>query len=201
VIRQRVKLRTPFLAYVVRALTLLLGLALLWYGLMTVLLAVKVSAHTVNSLSAYRTLFHAAANLKPHDFSTAVRLIAGFGGFLVFLVFLYLAFQELPRPYLARAEMALGEDQRGATVVQPRAIERVAEIAAQGNPNVTVAAGRLGDRELNVAVDMRRATVVADTLMDVRTRVSTELDRLALPDLPVNVTLTHFDRQTRRELS
>ena len=53
--RQRLNLRTPLLAYVVRAMTLLLGVVLVWYGLMVVLLAVKASPHTVNSISAYRT--------------------------------------------------------------------------------------------------------------------------------------------------
>ena len=61
--RQRINLRTPLLAYVVRALTLLLGVVLVWYGLMVVLLAVKASPHTVNSISAYRTLYHDAAGL------------------------------------------------------------------------------------------------------------------------------------------
>jgi len=148
--RQRINLRTPLLAYLVRALTLLLGLGLIWYGLMVVLLAVKVSPHTVNSISAYRTLYDDAISLKPSDFGTLVRLIAGFAGLIVFLVFIYLAFQELPLPYLARGEVALDEQECGQTMVKPRAIERVAELAAQGNPNVTAAAGRLGDQELSL---------------------------------------------------
>ena len=59
----------------VLAVTLLLAAALLWYGLMAVLLAAKVPAHTVNSLSAYRTLYHDAAGLRASDFDTAVRVI------------------------------------------------------------------------------------------------------------------------------
>jgi hypothetical protein len=200
-IRQRINLRTPLLAYIARALTIVLALALLWYGLMVVLLAVKVSPHTVNSISAYRTLYNDAANLKPSDFTTTWRLIAGFAGLIAFLIFTYLAFQELPRPYLARGEVNLAEQERGTTVVKPRAIERVAELAARGNPNVTQAAGRLGDEELNVDIGMRRASTAADTLSDVRGRICTDLERHQLPSLPVNVTLTGYDRKTRRELS
>jgi len=199
--RQRINLRTPLLAYLVRTLTLVLGLGLIWYGLMVVLLAVKVSPHTVNSISAYRTLYDDAISLKPSDFSTLVRLIAGFGGLIVFLVFIYLAFQELPRPYLARGEVALDEQERGKTIVKPRAIERVAELAAQGNPNVTAAAGRLGDQELSLNIGMRRASIAADTLTDVHQRVSADLERHQLPSLSVNVTLTGYDQKTRRELS
>ncbi len=200
-IRQRINLRTPLLAYLVRALMLVLALGMFWYGLMVLLLAVKVSPDTVNEISAYRTLYHDAATLTPSDFTTLVRLIAGFAGLFAFLLFIYLALQELPRPYLARGDVPLGEQQTGKTTVKPRAIERVAELAAQGNPDVTSAAGRLGDRELNLSIGARRASTAADTLRDVRARVSADLERHELPSLPVNVTLTGYDRKTRRELS
>jgi hypothetical protein len=191
VIRQRINLRTPALAYAVRVLTLLLGLALLWYGLMVVLLAVKVSPHTVNSLSAYRTLYDKAAGIRGSDFTTPVRLIAGFGGLLAFLFFVYLALQEIPRPYLARGDVALDERGQGSTIVRPRAIERV----------VTGASGRMGDNELNVNIGVRRASTAADTLTDVRKRVAAALDHHQLPQLPVNVTVAGYDRTTTRELS
>jgi hypothetical protein len=201
VIRQRINLRTPLLAYLVRVLTIVLGLALVWYGLMVLLLAVKVAPSTVNSISAYHTVYDDAAGLKPSDFTTAVRLIAGFGGMIAFLVFTYLALQELPHPYLARGEVDLTEDEGGRTTVKPRAIERVAELAAQGNRDVTSAAGRLGDQELNLDIGVRRPSQAADTLIDVHQRVSADLERHQLPSLAVNVTLTAFDPPTRRELA
>ncbi len=204
-IRQRVNLRTPLLAYLVRALMIVLALGLFWYGLMVLLLAVKVSPHTVNSISAYRTLYDDATSLKPADFTTLVRLIAGFAGLIAFLLFLYLALQELPRPYLARGDLKLEAQAQaqapGQTIVKPRAIERVAELAAQGNPDVSSAAGRLGDQELNLSIGARRASTAAETLNDVRARVRADLERHELPSLPVNVTLTGYDRKTRRELS
>ncbi len=200
-IRQRVNLRTPALAYLVRALTIVLTLGLIWYGLMAVLLAVKSSPHAINSISGYRTLYHAAARLGKSDFTTAVRLVAGFGGLIAFLIFIYLALQELPRPYLARGDMEVSRDEHGTIRVQPRAIERVAEVAAARNDNVTSAVGRLGDEELNVSIGLRRAGTVADTLRDVRRRIRSDLERHELTSLPVNVTLTGYDRKTRRELS
>ncbi|MFZ0387530.1 MAG: hypothetical protein WAL22_17845 [Solirubrobacteraceae bacterium] len=200
-IRQRINLHTPAFGYLVALLTLVLGALLVWYGLMAVLLAVKVSPHTVNSLSAYRTLYNDAADLKRSDFTTLRRLIAGFAGLIVFLVFLYLAFKAWPRPYLARGEVSLQNDEQGNTTIEPRAIERVAELAARSNPDVTRASGRLGDEELSVGVDTRRASVAAETLRDVHQRVRASLDEHDLPTVPVNVTLTGYDRQTRRELS
>jgi hypothetical protein len=200
-IRQRINLRTPLLAYVVRALTLLLGAILVWYGLMVVLLAVKVSPHTVNSISAYRTLYDDVAGLTAGDFTTATRLIAGIAGFLVFLACAYLALQEFPRPYLARGAFTIGDSDRGETSVQPRAVERAVEIAATGNPEVTSAAGRLGDEQIDVHIHVRSARSAADTLRDVHTRTSGALREHGLPSLPVNVTLTGYDRNTTRELS
>ncbi len=200
-IRQRINLRTPLPAFLVRGLTIVLALALVWYGLMVVLLAAKLSSHTVDSLSAYRTLYHDVANLQQSDFTTAVRFIAGFAGLIVFVLFIYLALQEIPRPYLARGEVRLDERKQGTTLIQPRAIERVAELAAHGNPDVTSAGGRLGDQELNLSIAARRASTAADTLRDVRQRVAVDLERHELPSLPVNVTLTGYDRHTRRELA
>ncbi len=200
-IRQRVNLRTPALGYLVALLTIVLGALLLWYGLMVVLLAVKVSPHTVNSLSAYRTLYDDALDLTASDFTTLRRLIAGFAGLIAFLVFLYLAFKAWPRPFLARGDVTLEDNEHGTTLIEPRAIERVAELAARGNPDVTAASGRLGDEQLSVGIDSRRASSVAATLHDVHERVRAELERHDLPSLPVNVTLTGYDRQTRRELA
>ena len=200
-IRQRINLRTPALGHLVALLTIVLGALLLWYGLMVVLLAVKVSPHTVNSLSAYRTLYNDTVDLTASDFTTLRRLIAGFAGLIAFLVFIYLAFKAWPRPFLARGDVTLEDNEHGMTLIQPRAVERVAELAARGNPEVTAASGRLGDEQLSVGIDSRRASSVAATLHDVHERVRAELERHDLPSLPVNVTLTGYDRQTTRELS
>ena len=75
------------------------------------------------------------------------------------------------------------------------------QLAARGNPKVTEAAGRLGDEELSIDIGMGRATIAADTLSDVRGCISTDLERHRLLSLRVNVTLTGYDRNTRRELA
>lgn len=200
-IRQRLALRTRALAYVVRALTVLLGLILVWYGAMLVLLAAKVAPHTVNSLSGYRSLYRHATALTAADFTTEVRLIAGFAGLLGFLALVYLALQELPRPYLARGEVVLSEHPSGRVAVEPRAVERVAEIAADAHKDVSSASGRLGDEALNVNVSVRNAARAVETLREVRKRVVGDLARHELPALAVNLTLTGYDPKNRRELS
>jgi hypothetical protein len=101
--------------------------------------------------------------------------------------------RSLPHPYLTRTEIGFPVDDRGATVVRPRAIERIAEVAAQGNDHVIGATGRLGDGEMHLDIGIDTAPAAADTLIDVRTRVRDQLGRHDLPAMPVNVTLTGYE--------
>ena len=101
-------------------LTLLLALAMVWYGLMALLLAVKVSPSTVNSLSGYRTAFDWLSGLTPSDVGGATtRVIIAGAGVLAFLVFGFLAFKLLPRPYLARRELPLYSEPQGYVTIEP----------------------------------------------------------------------------------
>ncbi|HTU29725.1 MAG TPA: hypothetical protein VMF07_10110 [Solirubrobacteraceae bacterium] len=195
-IRQRINLRRRTGAFLVRSLTIALALALIYGGVLTVLLALKLRGLgpvQINRISGYRTADHWLAGLHRGDFTTAHALIAGFGGLLVFLFFSVLTVRALPRPYLARTEIGFPVQDRGATVVRPRAIERIAEVAAQGNQHVVGATGRLGDGELNVDIGIDTAPAAAETLSDVRARVRDQLGRHDLPPMPVHVTLTGYE--------
>jgi hypothetical protein len=101
--------------------------------------------------------------------------------------------RSLPRPYLTRSEIGLPPGGRGATIVRPRAVERIAEVAAQGNEHVVGATGRLGDGELHVDIGIDTAPEAAATLTDVRARVRDQLARHDLQAMPVNVTLTGYE--------
>lgn len=199
--RQRVRERTSVLVLAGRLVALLVGCALVWYGLMTLLLAVKVSAATVNSLSGYRTAYNWITGLTPADVdgSTTRAIVAG-AGVAAFLVFGYLALKQLPRPYLARRELPLSSDERGEFRVQPRAVERLAEIAATRDPEVGEARSRYSIDDLTVDLTVRRARGVAATLRETQERVVEALADHELPTMPVNVTLTGYDRRDRREL-
>jgi len=198
--RQRLRSRTSPLAFVGRVLVVLLALALVWYGLMLVLLALGVSAGTVDLISGYRTVFNAVSDLKGSNLSDPARVIAAIAGLVAFLLFGYLALKEIPRPYLARQDLELPQAGHGTVTVEPRAVERLAELAATRHPAVTGAAGRFGTDELVVNVTVRRARDVAATLTSVQEEVEEALGRHGLPIVPVNLTLTGFERRTRREL-
>jgi hypothetical protein len=199
--RQRVRGRTSPLVILGRVVTLLFALALIWYGLMTLLLALKVSPSTVNSLSGYRTAFDWLSGLSPSKVDgAATRGIVAGAGVLAFLVFGYLALKQIPRPYLARRDLDLTADERGEVTVAPRAIERLAEVAASSHPAVSDARGRYAIDDLSVDLTVRRARDLADTLQDAQRRVVDALEQHELPALPVNVTLAGYDRRNRREL-
>jgi hypothetical protein len=177
------------------------SLALVWYGLMLLLLALKVSAHNVNQISGYRTAYNYLSDLTAADITSTTRLIAGLAGFAGFLGFGYLAWKSLPRPYLARTDLRLRDDERGVTKVAPRAIERAVEGAALDRDAVQHAAARYGGDEVTVNVSVTRARELAETLRAVRADAHDELGNHGLPEMPVNITLTSFERTQRRELA
>lgn len=185
-----------------RLLTLLVALALIWYGLMTILLALKFSPSTVNSLSGYRTAFDWLSGLQPQkvDGVTTREITAG-TGILACVLFAYLAFKEIPRPHLTRHDLQLSSDARGEVTVEPRAVERLAETAAEQHPAVTTASGRYSEHDLAVNIAVRRARNVAETMRDTQRRVIRALEDHELPTLPVVVTLTGYNRRHRRELN
>ena len=199
--RQRVRERRSFLLLVGRLLALLVGLALAWYGLMALLLAVKVSAATTNSLSGYRTAYNWITRLTPAGVDgSATRVIIAAAGVVSFLLFGYLAIKQLPRPYLARRELPLRNDQQGELRLEPRVMERLAEVAATREAGITNARGRYSVDDLAVEVTVRRARNVAVTLKGAQDRIISALAEHELPSMPVNVTLSSYDRRERREL-
>lgn len=199
-VRQRLRIGSSPLALLGRIVLVLFALALVWYGVMLVLLAFKVSPHTVNDLSGYRTAYNYLAGLHPADISGDTRLIAGLAGLAGFLVFGYLALKELPRPYLARSELRLADSKRGTVDVAPRAIERAVEGAALERDDVHDAAARYGGDALSLNLSVTRARELADILPAVRDRAREQLAVHGLPELPVNVTLTGYQQTRRREL-
>ena len=200
--RQRLRTRSSRVSFLGRIVLVAFLLVALWYGLMTILLALGVPPGPIDLISGYRTAYDLLAGLGPDSLTPRVRLVAGLSGLGAFLVFAYLAYKEVPRPYVARRRLGLAEDERGEVTVAPRAIERVAESAAFGNPGVTKAAGRWEGEDLNLDVHLDRARDLPATLRDVQGKVAEALATHGLPAVPVGVTLTGFDNpRQQRELS
>jgi hypothetical protein len=200
VVRQRLRLRGSPLRLIGRDVLVLVAAILVWYGAMLLLLALGVDASTVNSLSGYRSAFDWAAAIDDADVTDRVRLITGLSGLAAFLLFGYLFLKELPRPYLARSDVRLGEERNGVTDVSPRTIERVAELAAGRHSAVTSARGRLEDERVVLELHSSRARGLAETLREVQHDALDALRRHELPVRTVDVTLTGFDRTNGRDL-
>ncbi len=200
-VRQRIRIHSPAVAFVGDVLGVVFALALLWYGLMTVLLAFKLSPHSINEVSGYRTIFNWLAALRPGDVAhEPTRATIAVAGAVSFLLFGYLAYKMIPRGHLARHDLTLAETPRGHTAVGPRVLERTAELAIIEDPAVTAVTARYGDGILNVNITVRRARNVDDTLRRARQRTADAIACHDLPPLPANVTLSGYERRQRREL-
>ena len=200
-LRQRVRTREEPLRVVGRLLVAAFALALIWYGAMLALLAAKViSPATANGLSGYRTAYDFFAGLTPADVDGTTRAIIAAAGVAAFVIFGYLAWRELPRPYLARRDVALREDEHGRVIVEPRVLERIAAHAALQQPGVVDASGRYATDELVVGVTVGRSRSLADILRGAQRDVRAALERHELPILPVTLALTGADTTRKREL-
>jgi hypothetical protein len=199
-LRQRVRSRSfPFARVGANAVVVIFALALTWGGTMLTLLALTVSPSTINALSGYRTAYDYLAALEPQDISVSTRLIVALGGLIACLMFGYLAWRAVPRPYLARTDLRLVGDRRGSVHVNARAIERAAEIAVLDHPAVAAAHARYATDDLTINIDVSRADALASTLTDVHQRARDSLARHELPALRVNISLVRLQRTNRRE--
>jgi len=201
-LRQRLRTRTTPLAFIQRLLELALALALIWYGVILAGLALDViGREDADRYSGYRTAYDFTASLLADRASATARLIAGLAGLVAFLLFLTVARTRLPRPYLARSDLELEAGDRGVVTVEPRAVERLAEGIALQDPAVVGASGRFGTDDLAVLLEVRRAGNLPETLRDVQQRIIGGLERHGLPAVPVNLTLTGYNRSHKRELN
>jgi hypothetical protein len=200
-LRQRLRARSfPVARILADALVVVFALALVWGGAMLVALACKAAPGTIDSLSGYRTAYRYLAGLQPADITPSTRVVTAVAGVAAAVIFGWLAWRAIPRPYLARGDLRLAGDERGSVDVSARAIERAVETAALEHAAVTTARARYGTDDLTLDVAASRADELGETLQDVQRRARDSLARHELPPLSVNVTLVRLDRKHRREL-
>ncbi len=200
-LRQRIHVEGSSVSNTIgRFLAALLGAAIAWYGLMTMMLAFKVSPSFVNDISGYRTAFDYLAGLTPGDITSTDRLIIAGVALVLALIALFLLWRGLPRPRLARHEVKVTETELGSTEIQPRAMERAVETAALEHPAVVGARARLDDDGIALAITAGRSVDLVKTLHEVEDRAFESLDKHELELERVDVTLAGFDSPNGREL-
>lgn len=197
----RVHARTSPLAFVGRLLVVLLALLLLYAGVVILALSLGLAPKAVNGFTGYRAAYEFVDGLGPEDATGLTRAIAAGVGLLLLLVCGYLAYKELPRPYLGRHDHELETGAQGRTRVQPGVIESLAEAAAVEGDGVNAARARFDDEQVLVDATARRATGIPEALRDARERVRSALAEHDLPAYPVTVRLGGFDRKHKRELN
>lgn len=198
--RQRLGLPSGILTTVGQRLMLLLGLALVWGGAVVVLLAAGVAPGDVQSVTGYRTVYDELAALGPPNWDRTTAAIVAVAGVLAFVVLLALGWAQRITPHLARTELVLTDDDLGTITVNPRAIERAAEVAAARGAAVHAVRARLGDDELTVTIHARGAAELADTLRGARQRVQSALQDAGTPQQTVRVVVTRFTAPSTRDL-
>ena len=191
-IRQRVHLRSGVLVeLLLRMLVSVLGLALVFYGAMVLLAALKLSPSTINQISGYRTVQHALESITAANISGQDRIIVAVAGVLCLIIFGWLAWRSLPRPYLARTRIALDQDQeRGQTEIAPRALERAAQLIAHRDPHVTDARARSDQHAVEITVQLRDLDLdLLEPMQRIQGRVRDGLAEQGFPAVAIDLTL------------
>lgn len=199
--RLRDRRRRALLAPLANLLVLAFAAALIFYGGMLTLIALggrDLARPIARFGGGYDMLGSLTAPRAAADVAPAVLATAGIA---LLVVCGYLALRLLPRPELARTGVRLADGPRGSLDVRPTAFERVAEAAAARAAAVTGVRGRYGLGEIDLRIRVGRARGLPATLTAVQRLVREALDEHGLPVTAVNVLITAYDGQTRRDLS
>lgn len=198
--RQRLGLPTGILTTLGQKLMLLVGLALIWGGAVVALLAAGVAPADVQTSTGFRTVYDQLASVGPANWDQTTATVIAVAGVVVFLVLLVLGWAQRLTPHLARTDLTLTDDELGTVTVDPRAIERTAEIAAGRGAAVHAVRARLGEDEMTITIHARGADEIPDTLRGAQERVRTALQDAGTPQQTVRVVVTRFTAPSTREL-
>jgi hypothetical protein len=198
--RQRLRFHRSWLTVAGQLVAGLVGLALIWGAVVVGLLLVGVAPHDVDDVTGYARAHDAVAGLADDDVEDGtVRLAVGLGGLALAVVFAAMARAQLPRPQLARGSLQVGVENRGVTMVAPRAVERAVEVAARSHPLVEDALGRYGADDVALSVTLGPRGDAPAALRAVREAARRSLQDHGLPLAPVHVTLTKHDPDTGKD--
>lgn len=198
--RQRLGLPHGLLTTIGQKLMLLVGLALIWGGGVVVLLAAGVAPADVQSITGHRTVYDELAALGPARWDDTTATLIAIAGVVALVVLLALGWAQRITPHLARTDLVLTDDELGQVTVNPRAIERAAEIAAGRGAAVHAVRARLGEDEMTITIHARGADEIPDTLRGAQRRVRAALQDAGTPQPTVRVVVTRFTAPSTRDL-
>jgi hypothetical protein len=198
--RQRLGLPSGVLTTIGQKLMLLVGLALIWGGAVVALLAAGVAPADVQGVTGYRTVYDELAAVGPATWDDTTAIVIAVAGVVLFVALLALGWAQRITPHLARTDLVLTDDDLGVVTVDPRAIERAAEIAAGRGAAVHAVRARLGEDGMSITIHARGAAEIPDTLRGAQQRVRAALQDAGTPQQTVRVVVTRFTAPSTREL-
>lgn len=198
--RQRLGLPSGILTTLGQKLMLVVGLALIWGGAVVVLLTAGVAPADVQTYTGFRSVYDELAAVGPASWSDTTATIIAIAGVLLFVVLLRLGWAQRITPHLARTDVVLTDDEIGTVTVNPRAIERAAEVAAGRGAAVHAVRARLGEDDITITIHARGADEIPDTLRGAQERVRAALQDAGTPQETVRVVVTRFTAPSTREL-
>ena len=201
--RQRVHVGATWRTTLGKLLTAVVALAVAWFGLSLLLVALGVAPDDVDRALGYRTAYDAVAGLDGTGLDTTYRIALGAGGIVLCLVLLALAWAQVPRPELTRHDVDLPAADPtagpgGETTVQARAVERAAEVATLSVAGIDAARARLDGTEVVVALRSTKPTDLPDQLRAAQAAARDALTDHGLQGFDARVVLAGFDKEDIR---
>lgn len=201
--RKRTALPSGIATAAGQKLMLLVAVGLVYAGAVALALAAGVHGDDLERISGAGWLHDRLAELDPSTWSRGATATVAALGVLLAVLLLRLAWAQRLVPQRTRTafELSATAPAAGRTTVQPRAIERAAEVAAAGDPGVRAAKATLGDGDLTVHLHARDAARLPEILRDAERRTRAALHAAGVgDDVGLRLTITRFSAPSRTEL-
>lgn len=199
--RKRTGLPSGFATTLGQKLMFVIALGLIYGGAVALALAAGVTGGDLDRVTGAAWLQDELASIDLAAWSQATTIGVGVGGVVLAAVFVRLAWAQRLVPQRTRLSHELETDGAGRTTVQPRAIERAAELASTEDPGVRAAKATLSADEITVHLHVRDAARLPDLLRAAKSRTQAALEAAGLADdVAVRLTVTRYSTPSRTEL-
>lgn len=200
--RRRAGLPTGISTTLGQKLMFVVAVGLIYGGAVALALAAGVSGGDLDQITGAARLQDELASVDLGAWSQAVTIAVGVGGVVLAGILLRLAWAQRLVPQRTRLARDLEPDARapGTTTIQPRAIERAAELASADDPGVRAAKATLSGRDLAVQLHVRDAERFPELLRGAQQRTRDALVAAGLAgEFDVRLTITRISTSSRTE--
>lgn len=199
--RKRTGLPSGFATTLGQKLMFVIALGLIYGGVVALALAAGVSGRDLEQFTGAGWLQDELASIDLASWSQSTTIAVAIGGVVLAALCVRLAWAQRLVPQRTRLAHELETDGVGRTTVQPRAIERAAELASTEDPGVRAAKATLTADEITVHLHVRDAERLPDLLRAAKSRTTAALSAAGMADdVDVRLTVTRYSTPSRTEL-